>query len=378
MRILTISNCPLVYHQGSGYIITNFCDRLAQRGHQVDVFGPDDFEVLQGLRPRANSYRLALGMLTFVIRQMRCKPYDIIEFYGAQAWLAVLILRLLPRRSVLLVSHSNGIEPHFTEVAHQNRHLLGHSRTWYQLEQTALLRHAFTKVDGLVTVSHYDGDYARQQRYLPDNRLLVIENSLPDSFLQFPIGAIAGSRAKTIGFCGSWLPRKGTELIKVAIPRLLEEFPEWTFKLIGVGHGFKKDSMFPSSICSQIEVIPSVNDKPALREIYQSMAILVVPSIYESFGLVTAEAMSCGCAVVASATGFAASLKPGEEALVLDELTPTALYQAVRKLVLNESLRQQISRCGHQRVQRLRWDSAVESLEKTYLAWLHDFRMHLS
>lgn len=42
MRILTLSDCPLLRHQGSGYVILGFYDELVARGHEVDLVGPDE------------------------------------------------------------------------------------------------------------------------------------------------------------------------------------------------------------------------------------------------------------------------------------------------------------------------------------------------
>ena len=97
-------------------------------------------------------------------------------------------------------------------------------------------------------------------------------------------------------------------------------------------------------------------------------------SIYESFNLVSAEAMACGCALVANKTGFAASLKHREEAMLIDQPLSPYLYEAVKELLLNESLRMKIAQMGYERVQNLRWDLAIDKLEMTYSEWLVDFR----
>jgi len=84
MRILTISNCPLKAHQGSGYIIIRFCNGLRARGHHVDLFGPEHVELFPAIR-RAKSYRRGAGMLAFVMRKLPTARYDVVEFYGGEA-----------------------------------------------------------------------------------------------------------------------------------------------------------------------------------------------------------------------------------------------------------------------------------------------------
>ena len=372
MKILTISNCPLVESQGSGYIIVNFTRGLQQRGHEIDLFGPDDYEPLQFLRGSANSYRQALGMLFFCLLQINKKQYDIIEFYGAESWLTVSVLHKLKNRSYLMISHSNGLETHYYEVASKYSKVLDtKSKRWYQVNQSALFTQAFTRVDGIVTVSQNERDYALKKKYQNPLNIITIENSLLNDYLK--IININLHRDPIIAYCGSWLTNKGVQLIKNDISKILIEFPDSTLKLIGVGSNFKKEEHFSTEICNKIEVIPYV-DRDKLKIIYQTASILIMTSIYESFNLVSAEAMACGCALVANKTGFAASLKHREEAMLIDQPLSPYLYEAVKELLLNESLRMKIAQMGYERVQNLRWDLAIDKLEMTYSEWLVDFR----
>ncbi len=371
MKILSISNCPLLEFQGSGYAILNFSQALRDRGHQVDLYSPENFELFH-TSVRAKQYRQALGMLFFVLYKISKNYYDIIEFYGAESWLTVSILSKIRKRQFSLVSHSNGIEPHVTEEMlkyFNNKSIDGNPRKWYQLDQSWLFEKAFTEVDGIVTVSEYDRNYALKQNYQDDSHILTIEHGLPKGFIDLKVEF---SRKPIVGYCGSWIARKGIKTIQTDVPRLLREFPNCSFKLIGVGSHFQKEAFFNSEICSRIEIIPFVENKGELQNIYQSISILIVPSIYESFGLVIAEAMACGCAVVANNTGWAASLKQGEEAMIIEEPVSPLLYKSVKELLLNESLRLQIAKAGYQRVQSLRWDSAVDRLEKIYQKWLKE------
>lgn len=373
MKILSISNCPLVASQGSGYVTLNFCQGLRDRHHQVDLFGPESYEPFQGIK-QAKSYRQALGILGFTLQKLRQYQYDVVEFYGGESWLAAKVLKSWQQRNFLLVSHSNGLETRCLEMlAHYaDRGEVEHPfKRWYQLDATQLFVDAFAQVDAIVTVSTDDRAYALNAGYQDGDHVLAIENSLPNAYLGLTVDF---ARPPVIGYCGSWIDRKGVKVIAQDMAQLLLDFPHCSFKLIGVGAEFRKESHFPSVVCPQIEVIPFVEDKKALQQIYQSLTILILPSLYESFGLVAAEAMACGCALVASRVGFAASLKPSEEAMILPEVTSPHLYDGVRSLLLNESLRLQVAQAGYQRVQSLRWSWAVEQLESAYLGWLKELR----
>src|ERR1051325_5969063 len=98
MDILSIANCPAEEHLGSGYVIANFVNGLRAAGHRVDLFQPDDYEVFQPLRPKAIGYRQAIGMLINAKRQLKRHSYDIVEFWGGEAWAATEWLLRRQRR----------------------------------------------------------------------------------------------------------------------------------------------------------------------------------------------------------------------------------------------------------------------------------------
>jgi glycosyltransferase involved in cell wall biosynthesis len=305
-------------------------------------------------------------MATASIRGLVQSQYDVLEYYGGEAWLAVSILRRLPRRRFLLVCHSNGLETHCAEDLRAAGGQRG-PRRWYQTGDSFLFSRTFQGVDALVTVSDYDRDYALRKGYLRPDRVLAIENPLPGAFLGL---ALSFARNPIIGYCGSWLPRKGSRLIQADLPMVLREFPEWRLTLVGVGPDFRPEEHFPLDILSRITVVPQADRETSLRELYQTFAISIVPSIYESFGMAAAESMACGCALVATNVGFAATLRHGEEAFLLRERASPSLYHSLRALIENQALRERIARAGYQRAQSLRWENAVGALESAYLSWL--------
>ena len=365
MRLLTFSNCDLVESQGSGYVITNFSRRLQARGHHVTLLGPRDYVLWPG-QSKARSLRMALGWWRKSLRLVRETDPDLVEFYGGEAWLATARLKRLPNRRFKIVAHSNGIEPFVDETLrshgiHNTAH--GGPPKWYQGKLRFPVEQAFTHSDAIVTVSQLEADYAIRRGFQPAERVLGIDNALAEDFLGQPFVA---ERPKIIGFCGSWLARKGNALLVSDMARVLSEAPDWKLHLVGVGREFRAAEHFPADVAGRVLVTGFVIDKAELRRIYQTWAIALMPSVYESFGLVAAEAMACGCALVANRTGFAASLKHEGEALLLPALASPQLHAAVTRLMADSTLRMQIARAGWERVQRLRWSASIDALEIFY------------
>ena len=375
MRILTISNCPLQESLGSGYVIVNFCRGLREHGHEIDLFGPESYEPLPFLAGKAKSYRQALGMLLLARRQLRRKRYDVVEFYGAQSWLAASILARRTKRQFLMVSHSNGLETHHAQIEEDywgKNTFDGSKRKWYQLNQRALYEKSFTVVDGIVTVCYQDVPFALQHNYQDASHVVAIDNRLPQSYLNLDVDF---KRSPVVGFCGSWLERKGTAAIKEGMTKVLRQHSQWRLHLVGVGREFDKRQHFAEDVLARVDVTPRVEKKEELRAIYQQMAIFLMPSIHESFGLVAAEAMACGATLLATETGFAAKLKHGEEAWIIPRPEADELAEGVNTLVEDELLRLRIAQNGYNRVQELQWEPAIRELETLYERWLAQYRV---
>ena len=366
MRLLVISNCPLQLSQGSGYVVLRYAEGLRSRGHQLRLFGPEHFEPLPRLRGAARSWRLAVGMAWCAWRELGRAPADLVEFYGAESWLALALLRALPRRP-RLVLHANGLEPHFlgSLIAASRQGMVHHPfASWHQPNPIGLFHWAFRHADALVTVSLAEGRYASAQRYQPANRLLALPNPLDPLWLDQPISP---SAEPLIGSCGSWLASKGSPLLAEVLIGVLRRHSRWRLLLVGVGESFDPAAWFPADLLPRLELVPHEANKTRLQALYRRMAIACFPSLFESFGLALAEAMSCGVACISTATGFAADLLPGEQALLLPQPPSAAsLEAALEQLIADPALRQRIGRGGHAAVQALRWPEAIERLESFY------------
>ena len=80
---------------------------------------------------------------------------------------------------------------------------------------------------------------------------------------------------------------------------------------------------------------------------YSAAEILIMPSHYESFGMVALEAMACGTPVVASQVGGLAFLvQDGITGYVVPGGDAEALAKTLEKLMRDPALREQIGKAG--------------------------------
>ena len=350
-------------------MIAGCVNGLRSLGHEVDLLEPDDFEVLKWMRPRAMGYRHAAGMLLASRERLRERNYDVVEFWGGEAWLAMRRLMAQGRSRPLVVQHTNGPEPRYSAMLERSGvRTLSPVQRWHAYH---LVPDAFRLPDGIVAVSGYDLEWLSENRLPRSGKRIAIEVPLTPPFLARAPGV---RDSRVLGFCGSWIARKGVHVLVPDVTRLLREHPDWRFLVLGVDAPAEVLRAFDESVRSRVEVAPMIEDKAVLAQQYERMEIFLLPSVSESFGVALAEAMACGCVPVATRVGFAASLRDGHEAVLLDAAESPRLYQAVHGLILDVERRRRIAAAARERVQHLQWSSAVRQLADVYQRWLLEHR----
>jgi glycosyltransferase involved in cell wall biosynthesis len=94
--------------------------------------------------------------------------------------------------------------------------------------------------------------------------------------------------------------------------------------------------------------------REAMPAIYSSALLFVFPSLYEGFGLPPLEAMACGLPVISS---NAPSLPEvvGDAALLVPPRDAECMADAIRKLIDDAALRQELTGKGLDRAKRFTW-----------------------
>jgi D-inositol-3-phosphate glycosyltransferase len=108
-------------------------------------------------------------------------------------------------------------------------------------------------------------------------------------------------------------------------------------------------------------------DQDTLQYYYASSEFVVVPSHYESFGLVALEAMACGRPVVASETGGLAFLvRDGETGFHVPADDPDALGDRIRQLLEDELLRARLGRQAAEYAKGYAWPLIADQIVAVY------------
>jgi D-inositol-3-phosphate glycosyltransferase len=100
---------------------------------------------------------------------------------------------------------------------------------------------------------------------------------------------------------------------------------------------------------------------------YSAAEVLIMPSHYESFGMVALEAMACGTPVVASQVGGLAFLiQDGVTGYVVPGGDPLALSERLTELITRPELRQQLGEQASAYARNYSWDNIASRVIEVY------------
>jgi len=104
-----------------------------------------------------------------------------------------------------------------------------------------------------------------------------------------------------------------------------------------------------------------------LRDWYVAADVIVLPSYYESFGMVALEAMACGSPVVASRVGgLQTTVRDGVTGLLVPEGDPCALADTIARVLADGALRWRLGREGQRWASQHRWPCVAEAISREY------------
>ena len=120
-------------------------------------------------------------------------------------------------------------------------------------------------------------------------------------------------------------------------------------------------------------------DQDTLQYYYSAAEVVVVPSHYESFGMVALESMACGTPVVASETGGLAFLvKDGETGFHVPAADPEALADRLIELMQDHELREKMGRQASEYAKEFSWSIITDQVLELYAAVLAEYRNELA
>ncbi|MFA7681555.1 MAG: glycosyltransferase family 4 protein [Candidatus Peribacteraceae bacterium] len=195
----------------------------------------------------------------------------------------------------------------------------------------------------------------------PEDRIVTIPNGVDPLRFAHP-ATISKPNQFHIGCVARLTSDKGIDLLISAVRGL----PDARLTIVGGGRELERLLCIIEPVNDQITILKYIDD---LGAFYHSLDVLVLPSRdHDPFGLVAAEAMMLGIAVVVTdACGIASYLTNGSSGIVVEAGSASALLEALRRLQKSPEERRSLAQQG----KSLALESfTVERMVNNYVALL--------
>jgi glycosyltransferase involved in cell wall biosynthesis len=248
-----------------------------------------------------------------------------------------------------------------------------HDLVWRQFPETmkpknlwlerALMGPSIRMADQIICVSRFTA--SEVSRYYPSaiGRCRVIHEAAEE-------GVAVGSAPEDLPdnyllFVGTLEPRKNLPRLLRAYAQLTEDAAIPPLVVVG-GAGWGGEDL-PTLVHSlglegRVRLLGYVTDGE-LQSIYSRASCLLMPSLYEGFGLPMLEAMQHGVPIIASSTSSLPEVA-GDAGLLVNPYSEEELANAIRKLMHDGEQHARLSDRARQRASEFSWQrAAAETLE---------------
>lgn len=172
----------------------------------------------------------------------------------------------------------------------------------------------------------------------------------------------------TIGFIGRYEePRKGLSVLLEALPIIARFVPDVRVLIAGPGDSEEAAKSIDPQLRDRFEFLGRISEKEK-ADFLSSVALYIAPNTGgESFGIILAEALAGGAAVLASdIPAFDSLLGHGEFGALFQSENAQDLAKVAIDLLRDEVKRTELSQRGKEYAQRFDWDVVAEEILSIY------------
>jgi glycosyltransferase involved in cell wall biosynthesis len=211
--------------------------------------------------------------------------------------------------------------------------------------------------------------------HVPESKIDVIYNAIDERLGEAPTDAeMAQVRERYqlndpfVLYAGNIKPHKNLERLIEAFNTVRRGGLE-NVKLLIIGDEISKYAALRRAVQrhklhKHVRFFGFVSDK-TLASLYRLASVFVFPSLYEGFGLPPLEAMAAGTPVVTSNVSSLPEVV-GDAAILIDPYEPDEIAGALRRVLTDPALRDDLRARGFARVKEFSWDRSVHRVREIY------------
>ena len=402
MRICLLSYRSYRYSGGQGIYLRYLSRSLRDLGHEVDVVsGPPYPDLDDGIRliklPSLDLYSmssvqrlfidprklntfpslaewlgtisgyfsepLAFGMRAYdLIRNSENNKYDIVHDNQTLAY-GVLKIQELGYPVVETIHHPVTIDRDLAvKSATSLKDKLG-LRRWFSFINMQIK--VARKLPYIITVSQTASRHITDTFGISEDKLRVIYNGI-DTDIFSPSPKVNRLENRLLAVISRDTAVKGLRYMLEALAILRQKH---NLELIVVAK--ETDNITTQKLITNLGIRDYVKfideiDTDELVNQYRLASVVVIPSIYEGFGLPAAEAMACGVPVVSTTAGALPEVV-GDAGILVPPADAKALAEAISALVVSPNKRKHLSEMGRKRVmQMFNWRNTAQRTADVY------------
>jgi glycogen synthase len=263
---------------------------------------------------------------------------------------------------------------HATEYGRHQGWVQNHPQSHIHAVERAMVRRA----DRVITCSRYMKSHVSTVFGVPPRRVTVIPNGIDPRDLEPVADDLPALRARfarpdqrLVLLVGRLVYEKGFHLALDALAPLVKRLGNVRFVVAGTGTAEAELKLQARrlGLTSHGSFLGWVGDD-MLHSLYRVAEVVIVPSIYEPFGLVALEAMASGCVCVVADTGGLREVVPadGTAGLRFPSRDSEALGKVLERILADDSARARVVAEAREHVLKFDWAEVSRRTRAAYCA----------
>jgi glycogen(starch) synthase len=301
------------------------------------------------------------------------------DVYEAHAASGYGLLKALSNQGIKkpFVHTIHGVLADEYEQARENRYqsFRGRIANYFMHQLAKLEEETAKKATLIVTISQYSLEKIQKYYAVDEAKVRIVPNGVdPEKFKPFEDQA-AVKRQFGLGnepcvlFVGSLIPRKGLPFLVEAAKKIVKEYKETKFIIVGEGPVRNQllRKLEAADLSGNFTFLGNVKED-MLPAVYNCADVFALPSIQEGQGIVLLEAQASAKPVVAfEVGGVNEAVCNGETGFLVKRGSTEKLADAIMKLLSDKALREKMGADGRRFVaENFTWDICAQKMLNVY------------